>query len=144
MRSTTDSYNRAPWPEPRLKLRHDMAWNEKNGGNPWNSGGQQGPPDLDKVVRDLQRKLGGVFGGRRGGGQGGPGGASIGVIIAIVVILWLLSGVYKVDDAERGVVLQFGSYHTTTMPGLRWHVPFPIQSVEKVNVAAVERYKHST
>lgn len=121
-----------------------MAWNEKNSGNPWNSGGQQGPPDLDKVVRDLQRKLGGVFGGRRGGGEGGPGGASIGVIIAIVVILWLLSGIYKIDDAERGVVLQFGQYHATTLPGLRWHIPFPIQRVEKVNVAAVDRYKHST
>lgn len=121
-----------------------MAWNEKNSGNPWNSGGQQGPPDLDKVVRDLQRKLGGIFGGRRSGSEGGPGGASIGVIIAIVVILWSLSGVYKVDDAERGVVLQFGKYQATTLPGLHWHIPFPIQSVERVNVAAVENYKHST
>jgi len=124
-----------------------MAWNEKNGGNPWNDGGQQGPPDLDKVVRDLQRKLGGLFGGRGGSGSGGgksAGGAGLGVIIAVIVVLWSLSGIYKVDDAERGVVMQFGRYQTTTMPGLHWHIPFPIQQVDTVNVAAVESYKHQT
>jgi len=126
-----------------------MAWNEKGGGNnPWNSGGQQGPPDLDKVVRDLQRKLGGLFGGRGGGAGGGgssrAGGIGFGVIAALLVVVWILSGVYKVDDAERAVVLQFGAYKTTKMPGLHWHIPRPIQSVEKVNVSSVERYKHST
>jgi membrane protease subunit HflK len=122
-----------------------MAWNEKGGGNnPWNNGGQQGPPDLDKVVRDLQRKLSGIFGGKSGSGGGGSGGAGIGVIAAIAVVLWSLSGIYKVDDAERGVVLQFGAYHATTMPGLHWHIPVPIQSVELVNISRVERYKHST
>jgi membrane protease subunit HflK len=121
-----------------------MAWNEKGGGNPWNNGGQQGPPDLDKVVRDLQRKLSGIFGGKSGGGGGPSGGAGIGVIAAIVVVLWSLSGLYKVDDAERGVVMQFGAYHATTLPGLHWHIPVPIQSVELVNISRVERYKHST
>ncbi|MGD8977581.1 MAG: FtsH protease activity modulator HflK [Gammaproteobacteria bacterium] len=123
-----------------------MAWNEKNGGNPWNDGGKQGPPDLDKVVRDLQRKLGGIFGGRGGSGasSGKAGGAGIGVIIAIVVVLWSLSGIYKVDDAERGVVTQFGRYHSTTPPGLHWHIPFPIQKVDTVNVAIVDSYKHQT
>jgi len=122
-----------------------MAWNEKGGGNPWNSGGDQGPPDLDKVVRDMQRKLGKLFGGK---GDGGPesssAGAGIGVLVAIGVVVWILSGIYKVDEAQRGVVTQFGRYHSTTTPGLHWHIPFPIQRVEKVNVAAVERYKHST
>ncbi len=126
-----------------------MAWNEKGGGNPWKDGGQQGPPDLDKIVRDMQRKLSGLFGGRGGGDGGtsngtGSGGAGVGVIIAVAVVIWSLSGVYKVDEAERGVVLQFGKYHSTTTPGLHWHIPFPIQNVEKVNVAGVERYKHST
>ena len=121
-----------------------MAWNEKGGGNPWSNGGQQGPPDLDKVVRDLQRKLSGIFGGKSGGGGGSAGGAGIGVIAAIVVVLWSLSGIYKVDEAERGVVLQFGAYHATTLPGLHWHIPAPIQSVELVNISRVERYKHST
>lgn len=125
-----------------------MAWNEKGGGNnPWNNGGQQGPPDLDKVVRDLQNKLGGVFGGRSGSsgsGAGRGGGIGLGIIAAILVIVWGLSGFYKVDDAERGVVLQFGSFHSITLPGLHWHIPRPIQHVEKVNVSSVERYKHST
>ncbi len=125
-----------------------MAWNEKGGGNnPWNNGGQQGPPDLDKVVRDLQNKLGGVFGGRSGSGGSGAGragGAGVGVIAAILIVVWALSGFYKVDDAERGVVLQFGSFKTITLPGLHWHIPRPIQHVEKVNVSSVERYKHST
>lgn len=122
-----------------------MAWNEKGGGNPWNSGGDQGPPDLDKVVRDLQRKMGRMFGGKGGGGSESPStGAGLGVLIAIAVVVWSLSGVYKVDEAQRGVVTQFGRYHSTTTPGLHWHIPFPIQRVEKVNVGAVERYKHST
>lgn len=128
-----------------------MAWNEPGkGGNPWNSGGgKQGPPDLDKVVRDLQRKLSGVFGGKGGGsGSGGGGGraagAGLGLVAAAGVVLWLLSGFYQVEEAERGVVLQFGAYHKTTMPGLHWHIPYPIQRVETVNVAQVDSFTHST
>lgn len=130
-----------------------MAWNEPGkGGNPWNSGGRkEGPPDLDKVVRDLQRKLSGIFGGRGGGsgGSGGSGGAAVagaglGLIGAAAVVLWALSGFYQVDEAERGVVLQFGSFHEITMPGLHWHIPYPIQRVEKVNVAQVGSFTHST
>lgn len=127
-----------------------MAWNEPGkGGNPWNSGGRkEGPPDLDKVVRDLQRKISGIFGGR-GGGSGGSGGgavagAGLGLIGAAAVVLWVLSGFYQVDEAERGVVMQFGAFHEITLPGLHWHVPYPIQRAEKVNVAQVESFTHST
>lgn len=131
-----------------------MAWNEPGkGGNPWNSGGRKdGPPDLDKVVRDLQRKLAGIFGGRSGGGSGGSGssgggavaGAGIGLVAAAAVVLWALSGFYQVDEAERGIVLQFGAFHEVSMPGLHWHIPYPIQRVEKVNVAQVGSFNHST
>jgi modulator of FtsH protease HflK len=130
-----------------------MAWNEPGkGGNPWNSGGRKdGPPDLDKVVRDLQRKLSGLFGGRSGGSGGSPGrgggaiaGAGLGLIAAAGFVLWALSGFYQVDEAERGIVLQFGSFHEITMPGLHWHIPYPIQRVEKVNVAQVGSFTHST
>lgn len=129
-----------------------MAWNEPGkGGNPWNSGGRkEGPPDLDKVVRDLQRKVSGIFGGRRGGGgSGGSGGAGgalagIGLIGAAGAVLWALSGFYQVDEAERGVVLQFGAFNKITLPGLHWHVPYPIQRVEKVNVTQVASFTHST
>ncbi len=128
-----------------------MAWNEPGkGGNPWNSGGDQGPPDLDKVVADLQKKLSGMFGGRKGGGgetEGTGGGSSSGplwVLIGLGLAVWAFTGFYTVDDAERGVVLQFGKYHKTTTPGLHWHVPAPIQTVETVNVSEVDSYKHST
>src|SRR6056297_3600847 len=131
-----------------------MAWNEPGkGDNPWNSGGggkNQGPPDLDKVVRDLQRKVSGIFGGRgKSGGLGGSGGgkaagAGLGLIGAAAVVLWLLSGFYQVDEAERGVVLQFGAFHDVTMPGLHWHIPYPLQRVETVNVTQVASFTHST
>lgn len=129
-----------------------MAWNEPGkGGNPWNSGGRkEGPPDLDKVVRDLQKKISGIFGGRGSGsgGSGGSGGAiagaGIGLVAAAGAVLWALSGFYQVDEAERGVVLQFGSFHEITLPGLHWHIPYPIQRVEKVNVAQVGSFTHST
>jgi modulator of FtsH protease HflK len=130
-----------------------MAWNEPGkGGNPWNSGGRKdGPPDLDKVVKDLQQKLSGLFGGRRGSGgsEGGTGGgraagAGLGLIGAAAVVLWLLSGFYQVDEPERGIVLQFGAFNKITMPGLHWHIPYPIQRVEKVNISQVESFNHST
>jgi len=125
-----------------------MAWNEPGkGGNPWNSGGRgEGPPDLDKVVKDLQQKLSGIFGGRGGGGGTGKRGSAAGpgLIFAAAVVIWSASGFYTVDEAERGVILQFGRFHDIAQPGLHWHIPTPIQSVEKVNVAGVERFKHST
>jgi len=121
-----------------------MAWNEPGGPggkDPW--GGrknEQGPPDLDEVVRKLQRKLGGLFGGRGGGGStsggGGLSGAGIGAIAGIVLIVWALSGIYIVDEGKRGVVLQFGAYEDTTRPGPHWYPRF-IQSVEIVDVDSV-------
>jgi membrane protease subunit HflK len=124
-----------------------MAWNEPGGNNndPWgNKKNDSGPPDLDEVFRNLQKKLEGMFGGNKRGGTGGRGGGvnfpgklgSIGLIAAAVVlgVLWLLSGIYIIQPAERGVVLQFGEYKKTTQPGPHWHVPWPIQTLERVNV----------
>ena len=123
-----------------------MAWNQPggNGGrDPWgNRGGQQGPPDLDEVLKKLQTRLGRVFGGRGGAPGGGgfklPGGgaAGIGIIAAVVVGAWALAGFYIVDPAEEAVVLRFGEYRTTTGPGLHW-APYFIDSVEKVNVQQI-------
>ena len=127
-----------------------MAWNKPGNGNsgnkdPWGPkrGGQQGPPDLDDIVRNVQNKLSGLFGGGRGGGGRGrgvsfkAGGIGLGMILAIVAALWLLSGFYVVKQAERGVVLRFGKLQQVTEAGLRWHLPFPIESVEKVDVQNV-------
>ncbi|MDG4551434.1 MAG: FtsH protease activity modulator HflK [Candidatus Contendobacter sp.] len=122
-----------------------MAWNEPGGGNrdPWSGGGrEQGPPDLDEVVRKLSDKFGALLGGRRGGNgggaadSGGPGSgfAGIGLIVAVIAVIgWLIASIYIVNEGERGVVLRFGRYLETTLPGphLRF---FPIDRVEIVNL----------
>ena len=120
-----------------------MAWNEPGGGNkdPWGQGGgNQGPPDLDELIRKLQAKFGGLFGGgRKGGGAatggGGGGFLSIGLLLGIGVLVWLASGIYIIDEGKRGVVLRFGEFHAITGPGPHWHVPYPVDSVEVVDVA---------
>ncbi len=120
-----------------------MAWNEPGGGNkdPWGGRGDQGPPDLDEVVKNMQDKLGGLFGGGRkssGGdgrqGRGGSGFKGFGLIAAIVALVWIFSGIYIVDAGKQGVVLRFGAYSETTAPGPHWHIPYPIEQVEIVDV----------
>ena len=121
-----------------------MAWNEPgNNGNdkdPWNNKGgrDQGPPDLDEVFRKFSNKLGGIFGGKKSGNNsgGGLGGAGISFILIIAVIVWALSGIYTVKEAERGVVLQFGKYDRIAEPGLRWKMTF-IETVIPVDIEAV-------
>ncbi len=125
-----------------------MAWNEPGGPkdkDPWGGqGGEQGPPDLDEVVRKLQDKLGGLFGGRRGGASGSSsagGGkkpfAGIGALLVLALVVWAVTGFYIIDEGNRGVVLRFGEYQTTTDAGLHWHIPYPIETVEVVNVEAI-------
>ncbi|MBB1387063.1 MULTISPECIES: FtsH protease activity modulator HflK [unclassified Pseudoalteromonas] len=121
-----------------------MAWNEPgNNGNdkdPWNNKGgrDQGPPDLDEVFRKFSNKFGGLFGGKKSGNgsSGGLGGAGISFILIIAVIVWALSGIYTVKEAERGVVLQFGKYDRIADPGLRWKMTF-IETVTPVDIEAV-------
>ena len=129
-----------------------MAWNEpgndnnqkdpwgNNGGNRGNKGNNQGPPDLDEAFRNFQKKMSGIFGGGNKGGSSnstGGGGIGISIIAAIILALWAVSGVYKIEQAERGIVMQFGAYKETVQSGLHWHIPRPIQNVIKVNVAKV-------
>jgi membrane protease subunit HflK len=119
-----------------------MAWNEPGGNNrdPWGGNRDQGPPDLDEIVRKLSGKFGGLFGGKRGGGDSGRPGSGrsaptgLWVIIAIVLVGWALSGIYIVEEGKRGVVLRFGRYVDTTLPGPHWRFPFPIESHEVVDV----------
>ena len=126
-------------------LGYDMAWNEPGGGNrdPWSGGGrEQGPPDLDEVVRKLSDKFGALLGGRRGGGGGGAAGsggpgsgfAGIGLIVGVIAVIgWLIASIYIVNEGERGVVLRFGRYLETTLPGPHLRL-FPIDRVEIVNL----------
>jgi membrane protease subunit HflK len=110
-------------------------------------GGNQGPPDLDELWRNFNRRLGELFGKRRRDGDeppaggGGPSawqfGGGAGVLLALVVLVWIASGFYIVVEGQRGVVLTFGKFSQETLPGLRWRVPWPIQSVEIVNMQQV-------
>ncbi len=123
-------------------MPNDPQWGKKN---------NEGPPDLDEILRKLQQKIAGLLGlrSRPGapppGGGGGGGlprmGAAMGggmvFIILLVVAVWLASGFYIVDEGRRGVVLRLGKYLETTQPGPRWHIPYPVESVEVVNVAGV-------
>ncbi len=120
-----------------------MAWNEPGGGrnqDPWGGRGDQGPPDLDEVLRRLQRRLGGLFGGRGGhsGGGRGPGaqasGMGAGIIVVVLALFWFFSGIYIIDQGKRGVVLRFGRFTEVTMPGPHWHIPYPVERVYKVDV----------
>ncbi len=123
-----------------------MAWNEPGGsGNkdPWggNKNNEQGPPDLDEVVKKLQEKFGALFGGGGPRSSGGPGSGKagsigVGLVAAIALAVWAVSGVYIVEEGTRGVVLQFGKYHTTTQPGPHWY-PRGIQTVETVDIANI-------
>ena len=116
-----------------------MAWNEQgNGKDPWKRDGDE-PNDLDQIVQDWQRRFGSILGGGRGGGGSG------GIVLAVVlVIAWGLTGFYRVDEAERGVVQRFGAYTVTAMPGLHWHWPFPIEHVDLVNTTAISNYAYRT
>ena len=126
-----------------------MPWNEPgrgggNGQDPWKGGGQQ-PPDLDEVFANVQKRLKKIIGGSDDGGDGGPrgagGGPGFGGIIALIVVLagiWTVwNSVHIVDESERGVVLRFGEYTRTMMPGLRFTFPAPIETIQKVDVAQI-------
>lgn len=132
-----------------------MAWNESGGGNPggkrnpWGGGNKpdQGPPDLDEVFRNLRRRFGGLFGGGngRGAGTSGPArGFSIGTIVLVLLVIWAFTGLYQVDAAERALVMRFGKYVTTTQAGLRWHLPWPIETKQIVNIQSIESFDEQT
>ncbi len=112
---------------------NDPQWGNKNSG---------GPPDLEAVLRDLNNKISGMFGGKGGGTGSGGGGArnfssGLGLIVVVIMLIWIASGFYIVDASQRGVVLRFGKYLEATQPGPRWHLPFPIESVEIVSLSQV-------
>lgn len=122
-----------------------MAWNDPgNGKDPWKKDGGGEVNDLDRIVQNWQRKLNSLFGSGSGGGRG-PGGSAGGYILAaLLLIAWALTGLYRVDEAERGIVQRFGAYTATAMPGLHWHLPYPIETVDIVNTAAVANYSFRT
>lgn len=115
---------------------NDPQWGNKNSG---------GPPDLEELLRNFNKRIANLFGGRggsnnKGGSPNNPQniGAGVGLVLVIVALIWLGSGFYIVDASSRGVVLLFGKYSDTTQPGPRWHIPYPIESVEVVSVSQVK------
>src|SRR3954468_8465471 len=123
---------------------NDPNWGRGSRGPQGPGGGNQEPPDLDELWRNFNRRLSELFGRRRRGGDEPPrspsswqigGGASL--LVVLIVLVWLPRGVYIVVEGQRGVVLTFGRFSQETNPGLRWRVPWPIQSHEIVNLAQV-------
>ncbi|WP_198969365.1 FtsH protease activity modulator HflK [Xylophilus sp. ASV27] len=114
-------------------------------------GPNQGPPDLDELWRDFNRKLGGLLGAGRGrgrgnGGNGGGGGFQpdmknagfgVGLICAIAVLIWLGTGFFIVQEGQQAVITQFGKYKSTVGAGFNWRLPYPIQRHELVFVTQI-------
>ena len=107
-----------------------MAWNDDN---------NQTPPELDEVIKDFKNKFNSTFGGKSSGNSGASKAAkgSFKYIFILAFIVWMATGVYIIDPAERGVVLRFGAFQTSTTQGPHWHIPYPVESVYKVNVEQV-------
>ncbi|RIX46750.1 MAG: FtsH protease activity modulator HflK [Rhodocyclales bacterium GT-UBC] len=137
---------------------NDPQWGNRGGndGDKPNGNGSRrpndGPPDLEELWRDFNRKLSGMMGKKNGGGSNGGGdgprmpqfdfspkflGGGLSLLVGLVAVVWLASGFYIVDASQRGIVLQFGSFKEATEPGLRWRLPYPIQSHELVNLNGV-------
>jgi membrane protease subunit HflK len=123
-----------------------MPWSNQGGGGPWGSGGGKGPwgsgpqspgggspPDLEELLRRSQDKLRTVLPGGNLGGKG------LSLILLGAVVIWGFSGFFRVDPDERGVVLRFGAYNRDVNPGLNYHYPYPIETVQTPKVTRVNR-----
>ena len=132
-----------------------MPWNQNQDNNPWgkkpdgsggNSGGRgnnETPPDLDEMMKRLNERFGGFFGGGNSDNNGNGGGeVSKGMLLTLLGLAfaaWLASGFYIVAADEEAVVLRFGQHSDTRSPGLNWHLPYPIETVEKIPTLSVRR-----
>ena len=109
-----------------------------------------GPPDLDELWRELNRKLNKFLGQNRGGGNQPPGGGGggfnpdfkqarglLGLAAGVVVLIWLATGFFIVQEGQQAVITQFGRYHSTAGAGFNWRAPFPIQRHEVVFVTQI-------
>ena len=127
-----------------------MPWKDQGGGGggPWGGGNGQGPwgrgpgggnlgpqpPNIEELIRRTQERLRKLLPG------GGSGGGRLAILAgAIILVLWAATGIYRVEQDEVGVVQRFGAYRDTTAPGLHYHLPAPIESVETPKVLLVNR-----
>jgi membrane protease subunit HflK len=115
-------------------------------------GPNQGPPDLDELWRDFNRKLGGLFGSARGAGRGGSSGGGgggfqppdmksaglgVGLVAGVALLIWLGTGFFIVQEGQQAVITQFGKYHSTVGAGFNWRLPYPVQRHEIVVVTQI-------
>ena len=135
-----------------------MPWNQSESSgpddkDPWTRregqrrGRNDGPPDLDEILRQAKNRLEALFGGRRngnGGGNGGDGmkqigipGGMVGLALLVGFGFWLFSGVYTVDQGEQAIEMRFGKYQESKDAGLHWHIPTPFESVVVINTQQV-------
>ena len=117
-----------------FKGRGGSPWGSPPGGGGNGSGRGPTPPDIDAIIRDIQNKINKFLpGGSKSGGK------PIGLILIILLLVWLASGLYRVGPDEQGVVLRFGKFIKTTQPGLHYHIPVPIETVQTPKVTKVNR-----
>ncbi|MBR1945234.1 MAG: FtsH protease activity modulator HflK [Alphaproteobacteria bacterium] len=121
-------------------VKKKSPWDNSNDddNNPWQPNrNDQDPQDIEALLRKSQDKVRYIMNG--GGKKGGFGKKGFWGIVAVVFLLWLLSGFYQVQPQEQGVVLRFGKYAYTTVPGLHYHLPYPIETVLTPNVSRENR-----
>ncbi len=138
-----------------------MPWNEPGGDDkdPWSKGksgdssnrgskgSSKGSPvdNIEDITRKMNEKLGGILGKKKlGKGGSGPSSTSLVIIGLVALAAWLATGFYTVDSAQRGVEFRFGAFTETTLPGLHWHVPYPIDTVELVDIDRVRTAEDRT
>ena len=140
---------------PRNEGGQDPGRDDDRGAQrPRGQGPNQGPPDLDELWRDFNRKLGGLLGnkgrgGGHGGGNGSGGGSSgfnpnpkatgigVGLIAGVAVLIWMGTGFFIVQEGQQAVITQFGKYHSSVGAGFNWRLPYPIQRHETVFVTQI-------
>lgn len=140
-----DSQGSGPRPESEGSQPGGQG-NQPDPGRNSRPGTNQGPPDLDELWRDFNRKLGGLLGGKGNGGKRGGGdapnggfnpdpkaaGIGIGLVGAVALLFWLSTGFFIVQEGQQGVITQFGRYHSTVGAGFNWRLPYPVQRHELV------------
>ena len=119
-----------------FKGRGESPWGAPPGGSSGGNGSGRGPtpPNIDEIIKDIQDRIKRFLpGGKTSGGK------SISLILLVLAFVWLASGLYRVLPDEQGVVLRFGKFVKTTQPGLNYHIPFPVETVQTPKVTKVNR-----
>jgi len=128
-----------------------MPWNEPGKDkDPWGQRNNDGPPDLDELFKNMKDKFGGLLGGGKGKIPRVPGGGSgnltgiIGFFVVALLVVWALTGIYIVDEGWRGVETRFGERTVVTQAGPHWHIPYPIEDVELINVSDIRTARNNS